>query len=258
MTFDAALESLTAALGRRDRLDEAIAAMAADSRFTPVVNRLACLRGVATLTAFALAAEIDDWHRLSGATIGSYLGLVPGEHSTGGSRSQRGVTKTGNRYVRRLLVEAAWQHRTPTVPRRTCSDAGNAPRRGSPLMQRRAIGGCTRSGGPSMLGTSGPWWPTPPSPGSWPAGAGRWPSWTTAAARPADAACGPAVDSSGRLQRSTPRRAEGSPGARRGQRRSCSLRCACSTLTLPRSRSTPPLSEETSSHASDARHTSVR
>jgi transposase len=116
MTFDAALESLTAALGRRDRLDEAIAAMAADSRFTPVVNRLACLRGVATLTAFALAAEIDDWHRLSGATIGSYLGLVPGEHSSGGSRSQLGVTKTGNRHVRRLLVEAAWQHRTPYRP----------------------------------------------------------------------------------------------------------------------------------------------
>jgi transposase len=116
MTYDAALESLAAALGRRDRLDEAIAAMAADSRFTPVVNRLACLRGVATLTAFALAAEIDDWHRLSGATIGSYLGLVPGEHSTGGSRSQLGVTKTGNRHVRRLLVEAAWQHRTPYRP----------------------------------------------------------------------------------------------------------------------------------------------
>jgi len=116
MTFDAALESLIAALGRRDRLDEAIAAMAADSRFTPVVNRLPCLRGVATLTAFALAAEIDDWHRLSGATIGSYLGLVPGEHSTGGSRSQLGVTKTGNRHVRRLLVEAAWQHRTPYRP----------------------------------------------------------------------------------------------------------------------------------------------
>ena len=116
MTFDAGLESLTAALGRRDRLDEAIAAMAADSRFTPVVNRLACLRGVATLTAFALAAEIDDWHRLSGATIGSYLGLVPGEHSTGSSRSQLGVTKTGNRHVRRLLIEAAWQHRTPYRP----------------------------------------------------------------------------------------------------------------------------------------------
>jgi transposase len=116
MTYDAALESLTAALGRRDRLDEAITAMAADSRFTPVVNRLACLRGVATLTAFALAAEIDDWHRLSGATIGSYLGLVPGEYSSGGSRSQLGVTKTGNRHVRRLLVEAAWQHRTPYRP----------------------------------------------------------------------------------------------------------------------------------------------
>jgi transposase len=51
--------------------------MAADSRFTAVVNRLACLRGVATLTAFALAAEIDDWHRLSGATSGPIWGWCP-------------------------------------------------------------------------------------------------------------------------------------------------------------------------------------
>ena len=114
--YDAALEALAAAEARRDRLDEAIAAMAVDSRFTPVIDRLACLRGVATLTAFALAVEIGDWRRLSGATIGSYLGLVPAEDSTGDSRSQGGVTKTGNSHMRRLLVEAAWQHRPPYRP----------------------------------------------------------------------------------------------------------------------------------------------
>ena len=62
---------------RRDRLDDAIAAMAADSEFTPLVRRLGCLRGVGTLTGFALAVEIGDWHRFTGNTIGSFVGLVP-------------------------------------------------------------------------------------------------------------------------------------------------------------------------------------
>ena len=90
--------------------------MAADSMFTPVVRRLGCLRGVSTLTAFGLAVEIGDWHRLTGRTIGAYLGLVPTEHSSGSSRSQGGVTKTGNGHARRLLIEAAWHHRAPYRP----------------------------------------------------------------------------------------------------------------------------------------------
>jgi transposase len=84
--------------------------------FTPVVTRLGCLRGVSTLTAFGLAVEIGDWHRLTGRTIGAYLGLVPTESSSGGSRSQGSITKTGNAHARRLLVEAAWHHRKPYRP----------------------------------------------------------------------------------------------------------------------------------------------
>jgi transposase len=114
--YDAALEALAATEGRRDRLDEAIAELAAASRFTPTIDRLTCLRGIATLTGLGLAVEIGDWSRLTPTTIGAYLGLVPGEHSTGESRAQTGVTKTGNRHVRRLLVEAAWHHRPPYRP----------------------------------------------------------------------------------------------------------------------------------------------
>jgi transposase len=114
--YDAALEALAATEGRRDRLDEAITQLAAGSRFTPTVDRLACLRGISTLTGFGLAVEIGDWSRLSPATIGSYLGLVPTEDSTGESRSQGGVTKTGNSHARRLLIEAAWHHRAPYRP----------------------------------------------------------------------------------------------------------------------------------------------
>jgi len=66
LAFDIAYDTLLDTLARRDRLDEAIALMAADSAFTPVVTRLGCVRGISTLTAFGLAVEIGDWTRLSG------------------------------------------------------------------------------------------------------------------------------------------------------------------------------------------------
>lgn len=86
MAFESAYGAMVSARERRDRLDEAIAEMAADCELTPVVHRLGCLRGISTLTAFALAVEIGDWHRLSGRTIGAFLGLVPSEYSSGASR----------------------------------------------------------------------------------------------------------------------------------------------------------------------------
>jgi transposase len=116
MAFDVGYDGVLAAVARRDRLDATISAMATASTFTPVVRRLCCLRGVATLTAFGLAVEIGDWHRLTGRSIGAYLGLVPTEFSSGDSRSQGPITKTGNRHARRLLIEAAWHHRAPLRP----------------------------------------------------------------------------------------------------------------------------------------------
>jgi transposase len=111
LTFDSDYEAVLATKARRDRLDLAIEEMAADSEFTSVVRRLGCLRGVSTLTGFALAVEVGDWHRFTGNTIGSFIGLVPTEYSSGGSRTLGSITKTGNGHARRLLVEAAWHHR---------------------------------------------------------------------------------------------------------------------------------------------------
>jgi len=118
LAYDTAMDAMIAGVHRRDRLDKAIVAMAADSEFTPVVQRLGCLRGVSTLTACGLAVEIGDWHRLTGRSIGAYLGLVPCEYTSGDTRVQGGVTKTGNGHARRLLVEAAWHHRAPYRPSR--------------------------------------------------------------------------------------------------------------------------------------------
>ncbi|MBM7494051.1 transposase [Micromonospora luteifusca] len=78
LTFEAELEAMLLTRDRRDRLDKAITEMATEDEYAPVVRRLGCLRGVSVLTAFGLAVEIGDWHRFTGATIGAYLGLVPG------------------------------------------------------------------------------------------------------------------------------------------------------------------------------------
>lgn len=116
LAFESAYETVATTLARRNRLDDAIGAMAGDSEFTPVVNRLGCLRGISTLTGFGLAVEIGDWQRFTGATIGAFVGLTPTEFSSGTSRSQGSITKTGNTHARRLLVEAAWHHRRRNAP----------------------------------------------------------------------------------------------------------------------------------------------
>ena len=115
-TFDSDYEAVLAVKGRRDRLDTLIEQLAAGSEFAAVVRRLGCLRGISTLTGFALAVEIGDWNRFTGASIGSFVGLTPAEYSSGTSRTLGPITKTGNRHVRRLLVEAAWHHRARYRP----------------------------------------------------------------------------------------------------------------------------------------------
>jgi transposase len=113
VAYQEAFDAMSVTRDRRDRIEAAITAMAADSAFTPAVTRLGCLRGISTLTAFALGVEIGDWQRFTGRSIGAYLGLVPTESSSGSTRILGGLTKTDNGHARRLLVEAARHHRKP-------------------------------------------------------------------------------------------------------------------------------------------------
>jgi transposase len=55
-----------------------------------------------------LSVDVDTPRMLMG-----YLSLVPSEHSSGGSIRRGGITKTGNREARRMLIEAAWSYRYP-------------------------------------------------------------------------------------------------------------------------------------------------
>ena len=127
LAYEAALDAMVACVHRRDRLDEAITTMAADPEFTPVVARLGCLRGVSTLTAFGLAVEIGDLAPVDRALDRGLRGVGAHQSSSGATRVQGGITKTGNGHARRLLVEAAWHHRAPYRPAAIYGGAGTPP-----------------------------------------------------------------------------------------------------------------------------------
>jgi transposase len=101
-------------LARREGLDRALAEIAHDCPFTAQVARLRCLRGIDTLTALGLCAEVSDFARFPGPdALAAYLGLVPSESSSGERRRQGSITKAGSGHARRLLVEAAHHYSRP-------------------------------------------------------------------------------------------------------------------------------------------------
>jgi transposase len=78
----------------------------------PVVRALQALRGIGLISAVVLAAEVENFARFDRAPkFMAFTGLVPSERSSGEERRQGRITGTGNRHVRRILVEAAWAYR---------------------------------------------------------------------------------------------------------------------------------------------------
>jgi transposase len=119
-----ALEQMLTHLDGLDRqlatLDAQLEQIAGDQRWAWQVDRLRAYRGIGTLTALGLIAEIGDFARFSHPReLASWLGITPSEYSSGESQHRGHITKTGNRHARRLLVEAAWHYRHP--PRRPTS-----------------------------------------------------------------------------------------------------------------------------------------
>lgn len=111
---------------RRQELERQIAVLLPVSPHAQTARRLMCLRGIDTLTAAGLCAEIGDFGRFRHPSqVMSYLGVVPSEHSSGSRRRQGTITKSGSQHARRLLVEAAWHYRRP-------------PRVSEPLRRRQA------------------------------------------------------------------------------------------------------------------------
>ena len=112
IAFQEYLHAIDDASARLERLTTAVLAALADWKWEPVVRALMCLRGVQELTAMTLVAEVGDFSRFEDArSLMHFFGLTPSEHSSGGARTQGGITKCGNAHCRRVLTEAAWQYR---------------------------------------------------------------------------------------------------------------------------------------------------
>jgi transposase len=104
--------TVQAADERVARLTQALEAALVGWRFEPVVTALRALRGIDTVSAVGLVAEIGDIQRFAHPReLMGYLGLVPSEASSGERTRKGSITKTGNAHARRLLTEAAWNYR---------------------------------------------------------------------------------------------------------------------------------------------------
>jgi transposase len=107
-------------LVRPDTIEKLIGELVPLSPRAKPVGRLRCLRGIDTLSAVGLCAEIGDFARFERAgQLISYLGLVPSENRSGQTRRRGAITKSGSRHASRLLVEAARHDRRPPRKRTT-------------------------------------------------------------------------------------------------------------------------------------------
>jgi transposase len=114
IAFEEYVDAITVATGRIERLNRAIQTEVLTWRFAPVVGALQAMRGIQFVHAVTLIAELGDLTRFGSARqLMGYLGLVPRENSSGEHRHQGSITKAGNSYARRVLVEAAWAYRHP-------------------------------------------------------------------------------------------------------------------------------------------------
>ncbi len=93
-------------------LEEKLEALSGQEPYRAPVGVLRCFRGVDTVTAMSIVTELHGFIRFeTPRALMAYLGVIPGEISSGQRRCQTGITKTGNGHVRRLLIEAAWHYR---------------------------------------------------------------------------------------------------------------------------------------------------
>ena len=106
--LDEYLLTYTTLSDKLERLDKRIEELAAKNEYKEAVRKLCCFIGVKTHTALSVIVEVGDFKRFASAEkFASYIGLVPGEESSGDGQTRLGITKAGNRHVRMLLTEAS-------------------------------------------------------------------------------------------------------------------------------------------------------
>ena len=135
------LEDVRLGEERRGRIERAIEEFLPSWGLAPIVEALQALRGIELVTAVTFVVEVGDIARFeSPRRLMAYIGLVPGERSTGETVRRGSITKMGNARLRHLLVESAWTYRHPRGSGRRSGQARAGPRPGP-----RAGGGLRRA-----------------------------------------------------------------------------------------------------------------
>lgn len=130
--LDEYLLTYTTLSDKIERLDQRIEDFSKKEEYHESVQKLCCFLGVKTQTALSVIVEVGDFQRFATARkFAGYLGLVPGEDSSGDDRTRLGITKAGNSHVRLLLTEAAQSYSRGHIGYKSkelkARQAGNSP-----------------------------------------------------------------------------------------------------------------------------------
>lgn len=135
------IDATRRAMEDKKRLEKLVEAEASKPRWKKRVDSLRRLKGVDAMTAAGIVFEAGEFSRFKNArSFAAWLGLTPSEHSSGESVRQGGITKAGNKHLRRVLVEAAW-HYISASPHPKDLARGQAP---DPAARRHAAKGIRR------------------------------------------------------------------------------------------------------------------
>jgi transposase len=112
LAFEEHRRTIEDRLAQCDRLEAALHEAVTQWGLYPSVLALQAMRGIQFITAVGMISELGELSRFEHPRqLMAWLGITPSEHSSGATRHQGGVTKAGNSYARKLLVEAAWKYR---------------------------------------------------------------------------------------------------------------------------------------------------
>ena len=118
-TLDLCIPEVRHFEAQKKAIEKRIAQYSGKDRWHGRVEALRCLKGIDTVTAFALVVEAGVFSRFKNArSFSGWLGLTPSEHSSGERVSRGGITKAGNSHLRKLLVEASWHYTRATRERK--------------------------------------------------------------------------------------------------------------------------------------------
>ena len=112
IVFQESVRAVDEQVDRLRRVEQELFEAAPKWRLYPVVEALQALRGVQWTVAITVVAELGDLTRFDNPRqLAAFVGLIPSEYSSGESRRQGGITKTGNGRARRALIEGSWAYR---------------------------------------------------------------------------------------------------------------------------------------------------